>query len=47
MTPRGCSLAKFRSRSPNGEIPDRPSYRQEQAEDGWKKLQDWFNKHGM
>lgn len=25
----------------------RPSYRKEQADDGWKKLQDWFKKHGV
>ncbi|MBI4381600.1 MAG: dienelactone hydrolase family protein [candidate division NC10 bacterium] len=24
----------------------RPSYRKEQAEDGWKRLQGWFKKHG-
>ncbi|MDX2152290.1 MAG: dienelactone hydrolase family protein [Bryobacteraceae bacterium] len=24
----------------------RPSYRKEMAEDGWKRLQDWFKKHG-
>jgi len=24
----------------------RPSYRREPAEDGWKRLQDWFKKHG-
>lgn len=24
----------------------RPSYRKEQAEHGWKKLQEWFKKHG-
>ena len=23
----------------------RPSYRKEQAEDGWKRLQEWFKKH--
>jgi len=25
----------------------RPSYRKEQAEDGWKRLQDWFKKNGV
>ena len=25
----------------------RPSYRKEAAEDGWKRLQDWFASHGM
>lgn len=25
----------------------RPSYRKEAAEDGWKRLQDWFKRHGM
>ncbi|MEW6491460.1 MAG: dienelactone hydrolase family protein [Cyanobacteriota bacterium] len=25
----------------------RPSYRQEQAEDGWKRLLAWFNQHGV
>jgi carboxymethylenebutenolidase len=25
----------------------RPSYRKEQAEDGWKKLLDWFKQHGV
>lgn len=25
----------------------RPSYRKEQAEDAWKKLQEWFTKYGM
>ncbi len=25
----------------------RPSYRKEQAEDGWKKLQEWLKKHGV
>jgi carboxymethylenebutenolidase len=25
----------------------RPSYRKEQAEDGWKRLQDWFKKYGV
>jgi carboxymethylenebutenolidase len=25
----------------------RPTYRKEQAEDGWKRMQDWFKKHGV
>lgn len=25
----------------------RPSYRKEPAEDGWKRMQDWFRKHGV
>ena len=25
----------------------RPSYREEQAEDGWKRLQAWFKQHGV
>lgn len=25
----------------------RPSYRKEEAEDGWRRMQDWFKKHGM
>jgi carboxymethylenebutenolidase len=25
----------------------RPSYRKAQAEDGWKRLQEWFKKHGV
>ena len=25
----------------------RPSYRKEQAEDGWRRLQDWFKKNGV
>ncbi|MDO9467825.1 MAG: dienelactone hydrolase family protein [Thiobacillus sp.] len=25
----------------------RPSYRKETAEDGWKRMQDWFRKHGV
>ena len=33
--------------TPHGFYADyRPSYRQEQADDGWKKLQAWFKKHG-
>src|SRR4029453_2263464 len=33
--------------APHGFHADyRPSYRKEAAEDGWKRLQDWFKKHG-
>lgn len=33
--------------TPHGFYADyRPSYRKEQAEDGWKRLQEWFKKHG-
>ena len=33
--------------TPHGFYADyRPSYRKEQAEDGWKKLLAWFQKHG-
>jgi carboxymethylenebutenolidase len=33
--------------TPHGFYADyRPSYRQEQAADGWNKLQAWFKKHG-
>jgi len=34
--------------TPHGFNADyRPSYRQEQAEDGWKRLQEWFTRHGV
>ncbi|HSS46838.1 MAG TPA: dienelactone hydrolase family protein [Burkholderiales bacterium] len=34
--------------TPHGFHADyRPSYRKAQAEDGWKKLQDWFKTHGV
>ena len=34
--------------TPHGFNADyRPSYRKEQAEDGWKHLQDWFKKNGV
>jgi len=34
--------------TPHGFLADyRPSYRKEQAEDGWKKLQAWFKKYGV
>lgn len=33
--------------TPHGFHADyRPSYRRQQSEDGWRKLQDWFKKHG-
>jgi carboxymethylenebutenolidase len=34
--------------TPHGFFADyRPSYRKEQAEDGWKRLQAWFRKYGV
>lgn len=34
--------------TPHGFHADyRPSYRQEQAQDGWKRLQEWFKKNGV
>ncbi|HEY9726669.1 MAG TPA: dienelactone hydrolase family protein [Chroococcales cyanobacterium] len=34
--------------TPHGFYADyRPSYRKEQAQDGWKRLQDWFKAHGV
>jgi len=34
--------------TPHGFHADyRPSYRKEQAEDGWKRLQNWFKQHGV
>jgi carboxymethylenebutenolidase len=34
--------------TPHGFYADyRPSYRKDQADDGWKKLQEWFRKHGV
>ncbi|MCL1473825.1 dienelactone hydrolase family protein [Argonema antarcticum] len=34
--------------APHGFFADyRPSYRKEQAEDGWRKLQTWFKEHGV
>ena len=34
--------------TPHGFNADyRPSYRKEQADDGWKRLQDWFIRHGV
>jgi carboxymethylenebutenolidase len=34
--------------TPHGFHADyRPSYRKEAAEDGWKRLQDWFKKYGV
>jgi carboxymethylenebutenolidase len=33
--------------TPHGFHADyRPSYRKEQAQDGWKRLQEWFKKYG-
>jgi len=35
-------------KTPHGFYADyRPSYRKEPAEDGWKRLQDWFIQHGV
>jgi carboxymethylenebutenolidase len=34
--------------TPHGFYADyRPSYRKEQAQDGWKRLQEWFKKNGV
>lgn len=34
--------------APHGFNADyRPSYRKEQADDGWKRLQEWFTRHGV
>jgi carboxymethylenebutenolidase len=34
--------------TPHGFNADyRPSYRKEQAEDGWKRLQAWFKQNGV
>jgi carboxymethylenebutenolidase len=34
--------------TPHGFYADyRPSYRKEQAQDGWKRLQEWFKKYGV
>lgn len=34
--------------TPHGFHADyRPSYRKEKADDGWKRLQEWFKKHGV
>jgi carboxymethylenebutenolidase len=34
--------------TPHGFYADyRPSYREEQAADGWKRLLAWFTKHGV
>ncbi len=34
--------------TPHGFYADyRPSYRQDKAEDGWKKMLEWFKKHGV
>lgn len=34
--------------TPHGFHADyRPSYRKDKADDGWKKLQEWFKKHGV
>ncbi len=34
--------------TPHGFHADyRPSYRKQQAQDGWKRLQEWFKKYGV
>jgi carboxymethylenebutenolidase len=34
--------------TPHGFHADyRPTFRKKEAEDGWKKLQEWFKKHGV
>jgi carboxymethylenebutenolidase len=34
--------------TPHGFNADyRPSYRKEQADNGWKRLQEWFTQHGV
>ena len=34
--------------TPHGFFADyRPTYRQQQAEDAWKRLQAWFKQHGV
>lgn len=34
--------------TPHGFYADyRPTYRKDKADDGWKKLQEWFKKHGV
>jgi carboxymethylenebutenolidase len=41
-----CELVVYPD-APHGFNADyRPSYRKEAADDGWKRLQDWFTKHG-
>lgn len=36
------------SKTPHGFHADyRPSYRKEQAEDGWQRLREWFGRHGL
>jgi carboxymethylenebutenolidase len=42
------SLIQVYADAPHAFFADyRPSYRQEAAEDGWKRLQDWLASHGM
>jgi carboxymethylenebutenolidase len=41
-----CELVVYPD-APHGFNADyRPTYRKEAADDGWKRLQDWFKKHG-
>jgi carboxymethylenebutenolidase len=42
-----CEIVVYAD-APHGFNADyRPSYRKADAEDGWKRLQDWFKKHGV
>ena len=43
-----CSDIQVYADAPHAFFADyRPSYRKEDAEDGWKRLQDWLADHGM
>ena len=43
-----ASLIHFYPDAPHAFHADyRPSYRQKEAEDGWKRMQDWFHRHGV
>lgn len=44
----GKSQIKLYPDTPHGFHADyRPSYRKEQAEDGWKRMLEWFKQHGV
>ena len=44
----GKSQIKLYPDTPHGFHADyRPSYRKEQAEDGWKRMLEWFKEHGV
>jgi len=48
QTARSPSQIVLYPDTPHGFHADyRPSYRKEQAQDGWKRLQDWFKKYGV